>query len=71
MKILTQIVFIAVILFLPLLADTCPMCQGGASKEKLDAYILTTGILGGLPIVMVVLFFFLFRRVFRETNLKP
>jgi len=54
-------------------ADTsfaCSVCKGGATQEKLHAYILTTGILAGLPIVMIILFFFLFHRAFRATKSK-
>ncbi|MEK6616167.1 MAG: hypothetical protein AABZ32_08670 [Bacteroidota bacterium] len=49
----------------------CSVCKGGATQEKLNAYNLTTGILAGLPIVMGLLFFLLFRRAYRATNLKP
>ncbi|MBI4932085.1 MAG: hypothetical protein HY841_15110 [Bacteroidetes bacterium] len=57
--------------FLPEAIFACSVCKGGASQEKLDAYILTTGILAGLPILMGLLFFFLFRRASRATKLNP
>lgn len=63
MKKTIPIIFISAIMLLPLFADACPMCQGGASQEKLNAYLLTTAILGALPIVMGILLFFFIRKI--------
>lgn len=48
----------------------CSVCKGGAGKEKLDAYILTTGILASMPIILCLFFFFVFRRAFKATDSK-
>ena len=48
--------------FLTETSFACSVCGGGGSKEKLNAYLLTTGILGAMPIIMGILLFFFIRR---------
>ena len=49
----------------------CSVCNGGGSQEELNAYLLTTGILGAMPIILGIFLFFLIHGAYKATNTKP
>lgn len=51
------------IVFLGKTAFSCSVCGGGISDEKVTAYLLITGLLSALPIIMGILLFLLIRRI--------
>jgi len=44
-------------LFLPFFSDACSVCGGGYSEEQVNAYLLITGLLAGMAIIMMCLLF--------------
>jgi hypothetical protein len=44
----------------------CSVCKGGDPPERADAYLMTTGILAALPILMSLFLFLWFRKINRN-----
>ncbi len=48
----------------------CSVCNGGSPQEKLNAYLLTTGILGVMPLILGTYHNKKNREVYRATRTK-
>jgi hypothetical protein len=46
-----SLIFLSAIILFPAIADTCPLCQGGATKKTTSAYEGITLLLGLMPII--------------------
>lgn len=46
-------------------AFACSVCGGGTSPEKADAYMLTTVVLGAMPIIIGIILFFKIRGAYK------
>ena len=69
-KFLFIVAFVSIAMFLPHIADACPLCQGGQgySPKTLTAYKSITAVLASLPLIMGGGIFWYLRKKFRNAE---
>ncbi len=72
MKVYKKYFLLALAFHLPIITRACSVCLGGYTPEQLNAYLITTGFLASMPIIMAgLIFYWIYKRYKQNINKIP